>query len=131
MSDRTLLTFFDHFKNLEWQMIDDMLEENFKYELHWSGMTFDKNDFLSLVKVTAEEVQPWITNFEIINEVQFGNVTVIQLVKLMPNEKPPIFELMISEWVGPKVKRMSVYNCPKIDTEVSNEWVESLRKDSE
>ena len=131
MSDRTLLTFFDHFKNLEWQMIDDMLEENFKYELHWSGMTFDKNDFLSLVKVTAEEVQPWITNFEIINEVHFGSVTVIQLVKTMPNEEPPIFELMISEWVGPKVKRMSVYNCPKIDTEVSNEWVESLRKDSE
>ena len=131
MSNRTLLTFFDHFKNLEWQMIDDMLEENFKYELHWSGMTFDKNDFLSLVKVTAEEVQPWITNFEIINEVQFGDVTVIQLVKLMPNEETPIFELMISEWVGPKVKRMSVYNCPKIDTEVSNEWVESLRKDSE
>ena len=129
MSDRTLLKFFDHFRNLEWQMIDDMLEENFKYELHWSGMTFDKNDFLSLVKVTAEEVQPWITNFEIINEVQFGNVTVIQLVKLMPNEKPPIFELMISEWVGPKVKRMSVYNCSKIDTEVSNEWIESFRKD--
>ena len=131
MSDRTLLTFFDHFKNLEWQMIDDILDENFKYELHWSGMTFDKNDFLSLVKVTAEEVQPWITNFEIINEVHFGNVTVIQLVKPMPNEEPPIFELMISEWVGPKVKRMSVYNCPKIDIEVSNEWVESLRKDSE
>ena len=129
MSDRTLLTFFDHFKNLEWQMIDDMLEENCKYKLYWSGMTFDKNDFLSLVKVTAEEVQPWITNFEIINEVHFGNVTVIQLVKLMPNEEPPIFELMISEWVGPKVKRMSVYNCPKIDTEVSNEWVESFRKD--
>ena len=131
MSDRSLLTFFDYFKNLEWQMIDDILDENFKYELHWSGMTFDKNDFLSLVKVTAEEVQPWSTNFEIINEVQFSNVTVIQLVKPMPNEKPPIFELMISEWVGPKVKRMSVYNCPKIDTEVSNEWVESLRKDSE
>ena len=131
MSDRTLLTFFNHLKNLEWQMIDDMLEENFKYELHWSGMTFDKNDFLSLVKVTAEEVQPWSTNFEIVSEVQFGNVTVIQLVKPMPNEEPPIFELMISEWVGPKVKRISVYNCPKIDTEVSNEWVESLRKDSE
>ena len=78
MSDRTLLTIFDHFKNLEWQMIDDMLEENFKYELYWSGMTFDKNDFLSLVKVTAEEVQPWSTDFEIVNEVQFGNVTVIQ-----------------------------------------------------
>ena len=69
MADRTLLTFFDHFKNLEWQMIDDMLEKNFKYELHWSGMTFDKNDFLSLVKVTAEEVRPWETNFEIINEL--------------------------------------------------------------
>ena len=129
MSDRTLLTFFNHLKNLEWQMIDDILDENFKYELHWSGMTFDKNDFLSLVKVTAEEVQPQVTNFEIINEVHFGNVTVIQLVKPMPNEEPPIFELMISEWVGPKVKRMSVYNCPKIDTEVSNEWVESFRKD--
>ena len=129
MSDRTLLTFFNHLKNLEWQMIDDMLEENFKYELHWLGMTFDKKDFLSLVKVTAEEVQPWITNFEIINEVHFGNVTVIQLVKPMPNEEPPIVELMISEWVGPKVKRMSVYHCPKIDTEVSNEWIESFRKD--
>ncbi len=34
MSDRSLLAFFDHFKNLEWQMIDDMLEENFKYELY-------------------------------------------------------------------------------------------------
>ena len=56
MSDRTLLTFFNHLKNLEWQLIDDMLEENFKYELHWLGMTFNKNDFLSLVKVTAEEV---------------------------------------------------------------------------
>ena len=111
MSDRTLLTFFNHLKNLEWQMIDDILDENFKYELHWSGMTFDKNDFLSLVKVTAEEVQPQVTNFEIINEVHFGNVTVIQLVKPMPNEEPPIFELMISEWVGPKVKRISVYNC--------------------
>ena len=129
MSDRTLLTFFDHFKNLEWQMIDDMLEENFKYELYWSGMTFDKNDFLSLVKVTAEEVQPWSTNFEIINEVQFGNVTVIQLVKLGPDKEPPTFELMISEWVGSKVNRMSVYHCQKIDTEVSNEWIESFRKD--
>ena len=129
MPDRSLLIFFDYFKNLEWQMIDDILDENFKYELHWSGMTFDKNDFLSLVKVTAEEVQPCSTNFEIVNEVQFGNVTVIQLVKPMPNEEPPIFELMISEWVGPKVKRMSVYHCPKIDTEVSNEWIESFRKD--
>ena len=129
MSDRTLLKFFDHFRNLEWQMIDDMLEENFKYELHWSGMTFDKNDFLSLVKVTAEEVQPWSTNFEIINEVQFGNVTVIQLVKLGPDKEPPTVELMISEWVGSKVKRMSVYHCQKIDTEVSNEWIESFRKD--
>ena len=129
MPDRTLLTFFNHFKNLEWQMIDDMLEENFKYELYWSGMTFDKNDFLSLVKVTAEEVRPWETNFEIINELQFGNVTVIQLVKQNPDLGSPIFELMISEWVGPKVKRMSVYHCPKIDTEVSNEWIESFRKD--
>ena len=129
MSDRSLLAFFDHFKNLEWQMIDDMLEENFKYELHWSGMTFDKNDFLSLVKVTAEEVRPWETNFEIINELQFGNVTVIQLVKQNPDLGSPIFELMISEWVGPKVKRMSVYHCPKIDTKVSNEWIESFRKD--
>ena len=129
MSDRSLLTFFDYFKNLEWQMIDDILDENFKYELHWSGMTFDKNDFLSLVKVTAEEVQPWSTNFEIINEVQFGNVTVIQLVKQNPDLGSPIFELMISEWVVPKVKRMSVYHCPKIDTEVSNEWIESFRKD--
>ena len=129
MSDRSLLTFFDYFKNLEWQMIDDMLEENFKYELHWSGMTFDKNDFLSLVKVTAEEVQPWSTNFEIINEVQFGNVTVIQLVKLGPDKEPPTVELMISEWEGSKVKRMSVYHCPKIDTEVSNEWIESFWKD--
>ena len=110
-------------------MIDDMLEENFKYELYWSGMTFDKNDFLSLVKVTAEEVRPWETNFEIINELQFGNVTVIQLVKQNPDLGSPIFELMISEWVGPKVKRMSVYHCPKIDTEVSNEWIESFRKD--
>ena len=129
MSDRSLLTFFDHFKNLEWQMIDDMLEENFKYELHWSGMTFDKNDFLSLVKVTAEEVQPWITNFEIINEVHFGNVTVIQLVKLGLDKEPPTVELMISEWEGSKVIRMSIYHCPKIDTEVSNEWIESFRKD--
>ena len=129
MSDRSLLTFFDYFKNLEWQMIDDILDENFKYELHWSGMTFDKNDFLSLVKVTAEEVRPWETNFEIINELQFGNVTVIQLVKQNPDLGSPIFELMISEWVGPKVKRMSVYHCPKIDTEVSNEWIESFRKD--
>ena len=129
MPDRSLLTFFDHFKNLEWQMIDDMLEENFKYELHWSGMTFDKNDFLSLVKVTAEEVQPWITNFEIINEVHFGNVTVIQLVKLGLDKEPPTVELMISEWEGSKVIRMSVYHCPKIDTEVSNEWIESFRKD--
>ena len=129
MYDRTLLTFFDHFKNSEWQMIDNMLEENFKCELYWSGMTFDKNDFLSLVKVTAEEVQPWITNFEIINEVQFGNVTIIQSVKPMPDEKPPILELMIFEWVGLKVKRMSVYHCQKIDTEVSNEWIESFRKD--
>ena len=47
----------------------------------------------------------------------------------MPNEEPPIFELMISEWVGPKVKRNSVYNSKKIDIEVSNEWVESFRKD--
>ena len=60
-------------------------------------MTFDKNDFLSLVKVTAEEVQPWSTNFEIINEVQFGNVTVIQLVKPRPDKGPPIFELIISK----------------------------------
>ena len=30
MSDRSLLTFFDYFKNLEWQMIDDMLEKNFR-----------------------------------------------------------------------------------------------------
>ena len=110
-------------------MMDDMLEENFKYELHWLGMTFNKNDFLSLVKVTAEEVQPWITNFEIINEVQFGNVTVIQLVKLRPDKGPPIFELMISEWEGQKVKRMSVYHCPKIDNEVSNEWIKSFRTD--
>ena len=95
MSDRTLLTFFNHLKNLEWHMIDDMLEENFKYELHWLGMTFNKNDFLSLVKATAEEVRPWETNFEIINEVQFGNVTVIQLVKPRPDKGPPIFELMI------------------------------------
>ena len=129
MSDRSLLTFFDHFRNLEWQMIDDMLEENFKYELHWSGMTFDKKDFLSLVKVIAEEVQPWSTNFEIINEVQFGNVTVIQLVKLGLDKEPPTVELMISEWEGSKVIRMSVYHCPKIDTEVSNEWIESFRKD--
>ena len=129
MSDRSLLTFFDHFINLEWQMIDDMLEENFKYELHWSGMTFDKNDFLSLVKVTAEEVQPWSTNFEIVSEVQFGNVTVIQLVKLRPDKGPPIFELMISEWAGPKVKRMSVYHYPKIDTEVSDGWKKSFRTD--
>ena len=63
MSDRTLLTFFNHLKNLEWQMIDDMLEENFKYELHWLGMTFNQNDFLSLVKATAEEVRPWEANF--------------------------------------------------------------------
>ena len=129
MSDRTLLTFFNHLKNLEWQMIDDMLEENFKYELHWLGMTFNKNDFLSLVKATAEEVWPWETNFEIINELQFGNVTVIQLVKQNPDLGSPIFELMISEWVGPKVKRMSVYHCPKIDTEVSNEWIKSFRTD--
>ena len=129
MSDRTLLTFFNHLKNLEWQMIDDMLEENFKYELHWLGMTFKKNDFLSLVKATAEEVRPWETNFEIINELQFGNVKVIQLVKLRPDKGPPIFELMISEWAGPKVKRMSVYHCPKIDTEVSDEWIKSVRTD--
>ena len=77
MSDRALLTFFNHLKNLEWQIIDDMLEENFKYELHWLGMTFNKNDFLLLVKATAEEVRHWETNFEIINELQLGNVTVI------------------------------------------------------
>ena len=129
MSDRTLLTFFNHLKNLEWQMIDDMLEENFKYELHWLGMTFNKNDFLSLVKATAEEVRPWEANFDIINEVQFGNITVIQLVKPRPDKGPPIFELMISEWAGPKVKKMSVYHCPKIDTEVSNEWMKSFRTD--
>ena len=129
MSDRTQLTFFNHLKNLEWQMIDDMLEENFKYELHWLGMTSNKNNFLSLVKATAEEVRPWETNFEIINEVQFGNVTVIQLVKPRPDKGPPIFELMISEWAGPKVKRMSVYHCLKIDTEVSNEWIKSFRTD--
>ena len=129
MSDRNLLTFFNHLKNLEWQMINDMLEENFKYELHWLGMTFNKNDFLSLVKATAEEVRPWEANFDIINEVQFGNITVIQLVKPRPDKGPPIFELMISEWAGPKVKRMSVYHCLKIDTEVSNEWIKSFRTD--
>ena len=91
MTDRTLLTFFNHLKNLEWQMIDDMLEENFQYELHWLGMTFKKNDFLSLVKATAEEVRPWETNFKIINEVQFGNVKVIQLVKLRPDKESPDF----------------------------------------
>ena len=129
MSDRTLLTFFDHFKNLEWQMIDYMLEENFKYELYWSGMTFDKNDFLSLVKATAEEVRPQETNLEIINEVQFGNVKLIQLVKLRLDKGPQIFELMISEWAGPKVKRKSVYHSPKIDTEVSDGWIKSFRTD--
>ena len=61
--------------------------------------------------------------------MQFGNVTVIQLVKLGPEKEPPTFELMISEWVGSKVKRMSIYHCPKKDTEVSNEWIESFRND--
>ena len=129
MSDRSLIIFFNHLKNFEWQMMDDMLEENFKYELHWLGMTFNKNDFLSLVKATAEEVRPWEANFDIINEVQFGNITVTQLVKPRPDKGPPIFELMISEWAGPKVKRMSVYHCLKIDTEVSNKWIKSFRTD--
>ena len=50
----------------EWDSLDEFLSED-----------FDKNDFLSFVKVTAEEVRPWETNFEIINELQLGNVTVI------------------------------------------------------
>ena len=51
------------------------------------------------------------------------------MVKLRPDKGPPIFELMISEWTGPKVKRMSVNHYPKIDTEVSDGWTKSFRTD--
>ena len=109
-------------------MIDDMLEENFKYELHWLGMTFNKNNFLSLVKATAEEVRPWETNFEIINEVQFGNVTVIQLVKPRPDKGPPDFWIN-DFWVGRSKGKKNVCLSLSKDRYWSIKWMDKIISD--
>ena len=112
-------------------MIEKMVDENFKCELYWIGVTLEKDDFLTFVQATVED-QPDVADFEIINEIQFGNVVVTKLLRqLDTREEPPNIELIIAEWEDDKVKKMRVYNTPKSDMKTSKEWVESFQKDSE
>ena len=100
MTNKTLL---DHLKNSEWPMIEKMVDENFKCELHWIGVTMDKDDFLTFVQATVED-QPDVADFEIINEIQFGNVVVTKLLRqLDTREEPPNIELIIASSVASTV----------------------------
>ena len=129
INKKSMIEFLHHWQNSEYVVMENILAEDFECELYWAGLKFNKEDFISFIKTTAEDVQPWVTKFEITNEIQFGNYTVTQFFRPAHGDDEKNFELLIVEWSGDKIEKINAYNIPKSDAKVSENWIHSIQKE--
>jgi hypothetical protein len=126
--EQSLTSYLYHMQNSEWNLFEEMTHEDFEAKIHWTGMKYSKEEFISLIKVLVEEdLDPRITKFEIISEINCSNYSVLQLRRKRHNERPPECELLIADWDDKKIRSLTIYNVDDLDHQLAGDWMKSFQ----
>ena len=124
----SLKEFLYSWQKLEWDKLENLLDENCEIEMAWLGMKFNKDEYFQLLKTVTEE-HPWTTNKDIIDEINFENHTITTFFTQWPSDEPPDFEVWLTEWSDTLIVKSTIYNCREYDMNLSKNWIKSFQKD--